>query len=850
MRRRCRLGLGRASGIGLRQRKEDFLNAPSSLGQSIVTRKSGSLPAAADSRRPIVVVLGMHRSGTSLCSHILSMLGVDMADDLQIRPSNAKGHWERPEIVGLQDEIYALLDRDFSSPQQDFPLPTAWWAEPKVRAVQSRIETFLAARMPATGLFGFKDPRTARLLPLWLQLFKNLNLAPRFVLCLRAPSQIARSLKQRDGLDPATGEYRALACVSDCFRYVPGHELHIVDYEKWFDNYADNLHGLMDFLAIEWEQSEADLAAAVTGIVERDLRHSDESLGVARQPLIRSFYNLVAGLRTEPARRIEIDHFVNQFVAFQQLLGPFESAQRAYVAVAARVPELEARIAELEAASRTGEIASRERERALGEALASAAGERDAARAELAETVLALASSNAKSTEIVAALHAYETRDRDREQALQATIGERAAAHAALARTTELLADSEAKAAEFGRTLEAAELNRKEHEQALQGAIGERDAARTEMARTTEPLSASEARTAELALALQAARAISQEREREATELLTGVSSERDVARAELVGARERLAASEARLTDLDASWRPAAIADEQREQALRQDFARHERELEAAKSELLGIRRSVQHADETNRRLNDELSAAHVAHSLAHDQVRRNEERLAGLEAELRTGEAAMQQREKTFDESFAKLNGEIEAARGALSEAYLREQDLRASNEAARQRFEAQLRELRDQFIDVDTALARSKAREDRTPLFKGSRRWERTLARSGLFDAEWYVDQYKDAIEGGLSPIRHYLQMGYLKGSRPNPLFDTRWYLERYDDVRRSGANPLVHYLMHGAEERRDPSAHFDTAYYLDTNPDVRESGMNPVAHYLQYGRHEGRLSTRRE
>jgi len=33
-------------------------------------------------RRPIVLVLGMHRSGTSLCSHLLSALGVDMADEL------------------------------------------------------------------------------------------------------------------------------------------------------------------------------------------------------------------------------------------------------------------------------------------------------------------------------------------------------------------------------------------------------------------------------------------------------------------------------------------------------------------------------------------------------------------------------------------------------------------------------------------------------------------------------------------------------------------------------------------------------------------------------------------------
>jgi hypothetical protein len=38
------------------------------------------VPRVAAPRRPIVMVLGMHRSGTSLCSHVLSALGLDMTD--------------------------------------------------------------------------------------------------------------------------------------------------------------------------------------------------------------------------------------------------------------------------------------------------------------------------------------------------------------------------------------------------------------------------------------------------------------------------------------------------------------------------------------------------------------------------------------------------------------------------------------------------------------------------------------------------------------------------------------------------------------------------------------------------
>jgi hypothetical protein len=90
----------------------------------------------ADQRRPIAVVLGMHRSGTSLCAHILSAMGIDMADEITAAPSNARGHWERWEIVEFHDRILRLLNRDYFGPLHDLPLPPAWWADPRVSQIK------------------------------------------------------------------------------------------------------------------------------------------------------------------------------------------------------------------------------------------------------------------------------------------------------------------------------------------------------------------------------------------------------------------------------------------------------------------------------------------------------------------------------------------------------------------------------------------------------------------------------------------------------------------------------------------------------------------------------------------
>src|SRR5258708_8029018 len=83
-------------------------------------------------RRPIVLVLGMHRSGTSLCAHALSALGIDMSDDIRAQPSNPKGHWERAEIVAFHDRVLEHFNRGFYTPYHGFSLPGAWWADPRV----------------------------------------------------------------------------------------------------------------------------------------------------------------------------------------------------------------------------------------------------------------------------------------------------------------------------------------------------------------------------------------------------------------------------------------------------------------------------------------------------------------------------------------------------------------------------------------------------------------------------------------------------------------------------------------------------------------------------------------------
>lgn len=74
-----------------------------------------------------------------------------------------------------------------------------------------------------------------------------------------------------------------------------------------------------------------------------------------------------------------------------------------------------------------------------------------------------------------------------------------------------------------------------------------------------------------------------------------------------------------------------------------------------------------------------------------------------------------------------------------------------------------------------------------------------------------------------------------------------FDAEWYLAEYRDVAMLNQDPVEHYLKVGAKLLRNPSNKFDTAYYLNANADVAEAGMNPLLHFITHGSAEGRAPT---
>jgi spore maturation protein CgeB/GT2 family glycosyltransferase len=159
-----------------------------------------------------IIVLGMHRSGTSPLTRLLNLMGAYVgAEGVLMEPTvyNPKGHWERLDVYNLHQEFFksvgvgwhkvCRLNLDEVSSEQ--------------RAAFTEQARLIVHKLDAHRPWVLKDPRMCLLLPLWRDLLE----APICVYIYRSPLQVAQSLHTRDGFSLRFGmalwEYYNLAAL-------------------------------------------------------------------------------------------------------------------------------------------------------------------------------------------------------------------------------------------------------------------------------------------------------------------------------------------------------------------------------------------------------------------------------------------------------------------------------------------------------------------------------------------------------------------------------------------------------------------------------------------------------------
>lgn len=235
--------------------------------------ESGARQSSGQVPRTCLVVLGMHRSGTSALARVLNLLGAALPRHVMgPGPGNEAGHWE-PELLGAaHNRMLAEVDSNWDD----------WRAFPRSGKILHRLAGY---RAELSDLFEeeygdeeltvLKDPRVCRFVHLYTELLEAKGVQGRYVLALRNPLAVIASLRARDGMTTGTASLLWLRHILDAEIGSRSWPRVLVSYEALLTDWRDCAVKIARQLELVWPVQPAAINVEVDKFLSRDLRHHD-----------------------------------------------------------------------------------------------------------------------------------------------------------------------------------------------------------------------------------------------------------------------------------------------------------------------------------------------------------------------------------------------------------------------------------------------------------------------------------------------------------------------------------------------------------------------------------------------
>jgi hypothetical protein len=146
-------------------------------------------------KKEVVLVAGMHRSGTSAFTRVCNLLGGSLPHPL-VEPAvgNELGHWEPAAVVAMDDRALLAAGGDVNSVHPVSPL---WLQSTAAKDFTAEVATFIGGLGDAPQTWFIKDPRISVLAGLWREGVERSGVQPRLVIAFRNPWEVAVSLASR-----------------------------------------------------------------------------------------------------------------------------------------------------------------------------------------------------------------------------------------------------------------------------------------------------------------------------------------------------------------------------------------------------------------------------------------------------------------------------------------------------------------------------------------------------------------------------------------------------------------------------------------------------------------------------
>lgn len=233
-----------------------------------------------------LIILGMHRSGTSAMAGAVRLLGVDLGARLMgpRKSENERGFFEDVDLHDFHERQLAL----FGSAWHDLgSFPEERLLGERAHIFREELAELLQQKFGDAPMWGVKDPRLCRLLPLWLPVLERLGQTPHCVLIHRHPEEVAASLAVRDGFSAQKSGRVWLAHCLAAERHTRSLPRVVVSLNQLLKRPLETLERIGKELELEWPVAPGASEAEIREFLSPSLRHHRAETGsVAETGLI------------------------------------------------------------------------------------------------------------------------------------------------------------------------------------------------------------------------------------------------------------------------------------------------------------------------------------------------------------------------------------------------------------------------------------------------------------------------------------------------------------------------------------------------------------------------------------
>jgi hypothetical protein len=263
----------------------------------------------------MLIVTGMHRSGTSFVANLLKNMGGDFGDESLLMEKdrwNQRGYYENWELVDANNRL--ILGRAFAAAYRRIAVADL---RADIRSLLLGLFNVPAFVLPGVGMIGSRAAANGPLMRvlgerydacvvkdvrfcITIEVWRRMTGIRRVLFCYRHPHEVALSLKKRQHIPLGKGLALWTFHVTEFLRQARGLPVTLVDFNRFFSPETAGAEVRRLYAFLDRTCTEDEMARLMSETLDRGLRHNIGD-NAELPPKVDKLYRQLCGMHDQSA---------------------------------------------------------------------------------------------------------------------------------------------------------------------------------------------------------------------------------------------------------------------------------------------------------------------------------------------------------------------------------------------------------------------------------------------------------------------------------------------------------------------------------------------------------------------